>query len=122
MMSRPVGLDAMRVFPPVLVLAAAIGATLPATAATVSLNARLEAASSVQVNQVPVSGAALIGRVQQFRNGDSLISLGDGEGQPVVLTLCKGKAHLNLDASWPARPRRRPRKRSRCARTACTWR
>ncbi|GEM_PF-124996 len=110
MMSRLVGLDAMRVFLPVLVLAAAIGATLPATAATaataatVSLNARLEAASSVQVNQVPVSGASLIGRVQQFRNGDSLISLGDGEGQPVVLTLCKGKAHLNLEASWPGAP------------------
>ncbi|MEK0265988.1 hypothetical protein QT383_06740 [Stenotrophomonas rhizophila] len=78
MMSRPVGLDAMRVCLPVLALAAAIGVALPATAATVSLNARLEAASSVQVNQVPASGASLVGRVQQFRNGDSLVRLGEG--------------------------------------------
>jgi len=104
MMSRPSGLDAMRAFLPVFVLAAAITAALPARATTVSLNERLESASRVEVTQVPTSGASLIGRVQQFRNGDSLISLGEGEGQPVVLTVCGGKAHLNLEASWPGAP------------------
>lgn len=94
----------MRAFLPLVVFAAAISVALPATAATLSLNERLKTASSVEVNQVPTSGASLIGRVQQFRNGDSLISLGDGEGEPVVLTLCDGKAHLNLDASWPGAP------------------
>lgn len=94
----------MRAFLPVFVLAAAITAALPARATTVSLNERLESASRVEVSQVPTSGASLIGRVQQFRNGDSLISLGEGEGQPVVLTLCGGKAHLNLEASWPGAP------------------
>ncbi|WP_204128674.1 hypothetical protein, partial [Pseudomonas ogarae] len=65
----------MRVFLPVLVLAAAIGAALPAAATTISLNERLKAASRIEVNQVPPSGASLLAHVQQFRNGDSLISL-----------------------------------------------
>jgi len=93
----------MRAFQTV-VFAAAIGAALPATAATISLNERLEAASIVEVNQVPPSGPSLLGRVQQFRNGDSLIRLGEGEGAPVVLRLCNGKAHFNLEADWPGAP------------------
>lgn len=94
----------MRVFLPVLVLAAAIGAALPAAATTISLNERLKAASRIEVNQVPPSGASLLAQVQQFRNGDSLISLGEGEGTPVVLMLCNGKAHFNLEANWPGAP------------------
>jgi hypothetical protein len=104
MMTRPLGLDAMRTVLSVVVLAAGIGVALPAAAATLSLNERLKGASVVQVNQVPASGASLIGRVEQFRNGDSLIRLGEGEGEPVVLTLCNGKAHMNLDARWPGAP------------------
>jgi hypothetical protein len=94
----------MRAFITVVVLTTAIAATVPTSAATLSLNERLKNASSVEVSQVPPSGASLIGRVQQFRNGDSLIRLGEGEGEPVVLTLCNGKAHMNLDARWPGAP------------------
>jgi len=104
MMSRPFGLDAMRVFLPVVVLAAAISAALPATATPMSLNERLTSASRIEVNQVPAHGPSLLGHVQQFRNGDSLISLGEGDGAPVVLTLCDGRAHFNLEASWPGAP------------------
>jgi len=66
----------MRVFLPVVVLAAAISAALPATATPMSLNERLTSASRIEVNQVPAHGPSLLGHVQQFRNGDSLISLG----------------------------------------------
>lgn len=94
----------MRAFLTVAALTAAITAAVPTSAATRSLNERLKNASSVEVNQVPASGAPLIGRVQQFRNGDSLVRLGEGGGEPLVLTLCNGKAHMNLDASWPGAP------------------
>ncbi|MGX9188979.1 hypothetical protein [Stenotrophomonas sp. Ker107b] len=94
----------MRAFLTVAALTAAITAAVPTSAATLSLNERLKNASSVEVNQVPASGAPLIGRVQQFRNGDSLVRLGEGGGEPLVLTLCNGKAHMNLDASWPGAP------------------
>jgi hypothetical protein len=104
MMSRPSGLDAMRAFLTVAALTAAITVAVPASAATLSLNERLKSASSVEVSQVPASGASLIGRVQQFRNGDSLVRLGEGGGEPLVLTLCDGKAHMNLDARWPGAP------------------
>jgi hypothetical protein len=94
----------MRAFVTVAVLTAAIAAAVPTSAAALSLNERLKNASTVQVNQVPPSGASLLGRVQQFQNGDSLIRVGEGEGEPLVLTLCNGKAHMNLDASWPGAP------------------
>lgn len=90
----------MRFLPVFCVLCAALCAALPAAAASESLESRLADAAVIEVVQTGPDGAPFRGVMQQYRNGDSLLSVGDGADgtDALAVVLCKKQAYFNIEA------------------------
>ncbi len=85
----------------ILVPLVGVCTTTPADAAeVVSLKALAESAARLELRQGHAeSDAAFVGSLQQYRNGDAMVSV---SGVPIMLRLCRGREHLNIGATIPA--------------------
>ncbi|MEG2806012.1 hypothetical protein [Stenotrophomonas sp.] len=84
------------VFPRCIALAAALSLSTTALAASADIDALLERSPALTVSQGLADGTPVFrGQLQQFRNGDVVLRVGEGEGVPVMLLACGRAGWLN---------------------------